>query len=133
MSMLKDLRVLFVDDDQPVREVVYEVLQHVGARVELAASAAEGLEALETFKPHVILCDITMPIEDGYSFIRRVRKREASAGPPRSMIPAMALSVHATVNDRRRSFAAGFQAHVAKPIDIAGLRSAVLELSMLEV
>jgi len=131
--MLKDLRVLFVDDDQPTREVVFDVLQHAGARVELAASAAEGMEVLATFKPHVIVCDITMPVEDGYSFIRRLRKREAAVGLPRTLIPAMALSVHATVNDRRRSFAAGFQAHLAKPIDIEGLRAAVLDLSMLEV
>lgn len=91
------------------------------------------MEVIPAFKPHVILCDLTMPVEDGYSFIRSLRKREAAGGHPRRLIPAMALSIHATVNDRRRSFAAGFQAHVSKPIDIEGLRAAVLDLSMLEV
>ena len=129
--MLKDLRVLFVDDDFRVREVVSEVLQRVGARVELAASAAEGMAAFEAFKPDVILCDLAMPVEDGYSFIRRLRIREAARGLPRLLTPAMALTAHATVNDRRRSLAAGFQAHVAKPIDIDGLRAAVLSLSAL--
>lgn len=129
--MLQGLRVLFVDDDVWIRDVVFEVLQYAGADVALAGSAGEGLEAVEVFKPHVILCDITMPVEDGYAFIRKLRAREAARVPWRARIPAMALTVRATVNDRRRALAAGFQAHVAKPIDVQPLRTAVLQLSTL--
>jgi CheY-like chemotaxis protein len=131
--MLKDLRVLFVDDDLRVREVVWEVLQYAGACVALAASAAEAMEAIDTFKPHVIVCDITMPVEDGYSFIRRLRSREAKGGLRPARIPAMALTAHATVNDRRRALAAGFQQYVTKPIDVDRLRVAVLEVSRIAV
>lgn len=131
--MLKDLRVLFVDDDLQIREVVWEVLQLVGARVALAASAAEAMEALEAFMPQVIVCDITMPVEDGYSFIRRLRSRSGHGAPRFARIPAMALTAHTSVDDRRRALAAGFQVHVAKPIDIDRLRVAVLEVSRIAV
>jgi CheY-like chemotaxis protein len=129
--MLRGLRVLFVDDDSCIRDVVFEVLHRVGACVELAGSAGEGLQVVEEFKPNVIVCDITMPVEDGYAFIRKLRAREAARGSWHPRIPAMALTVHATVNDRRRAFAAGFQVHVAKPIEIQPLRAAVLQLSTL--
>jgi len=131
--MLKHLRVLFVDDDLRFREVVWEVLHYAGAWVELAASAAEGMEAIEAFKPQVIVCDITMPVEDGYSFIRRLRLREADSGRRSARIPAMALTAHATVDDRRRALAAGFQVHFAKPINVDRLRAAVLEVSRIAV
>jgi CheY-like chemotaxis protein len=130
---LQDLRVLLVDDDLGIREVVGEVLQHAGACVALAASAAEGIAVLDSFRPHVIVCDIAMPVEDGYSFIRRLRLLEADAGPRSARIPAMALTAHATVEDRRRALAAGFQVHVAKPIDADHLRAAVLEASRIAV
>lgn len=129
--MLTGLRVLLVDDDSWFRDVVFEVLHHAGARVELAGSAGEGLQVVELFKPNVIVCDITMPVEDGYAFIRKLRAREAARGSSRARIPAMALTVHASVDDRRRAFAAGFQVHVAKPIEIQPLRAAVLQLSTL--
>jgi CheY-like chemotaxis protein len=131
---LRDLRVLFVDDDLRTREVVLEVLEHTGARVELAASASEGIAKVDSFRPEVILCDITMPVEDGYAFIRRLRVREATHGSLRpSRIPALAFTALATEHDRRRALAAGFQLHLAKPIDIDRLRASVLELAMLIV
>jgi two-component system CheB/CheR fusion protein len=124
---LAGLRVLFVDDDLRTREAVLEVLQLTGIHVKLAASAAEGLLAIDSFKPDVVLCDIAMPEEDGYTFMRRLRTREAEGVP----IPAMAFTALATDEDRRRALAAGFQLHMAKPIDIDRLRKAVLELSRL--
>jgi len=123
---LVDLRVLFVDDDLRTREAVREVLRLAGARVELAASAAEGLTAIDTFKPQVILCDIAMPGEDGYTFMRKLRAQETGQG---ASIPALALTALAAEDDRREALAAGFQLHVAKPIDIDRLRQAVLQLS----
>jgi chemotaxis methyl-accepting protein methylase/signal transduction histidine kinase/chemotaxis response regulator CheB len=123
---LDGLRVLFVDDDPGTRDAVREVLQYTGAIVELAASAAEGVAALERFRPDVLLCDIAMPEEDGYSLMRKVRSREQSLG---SSIPALALTALASEEDRRRALAAGFNMHVAKPIDIDLLRDTVLKLS----
>ena len=123
---LAELRVLFIDDDQRTREAVLEVLQLAGARVELAASAAEGLLAVDMFKPNVILCDIAMPGEDGYAFVRKLRAHDPERG---AAIPALALTALATEEDRRRALAAGFQLHLAKPIDIDRLRDAVLQLS----
>ncbi|HET6337045.1 MAG TPA: chemotaxis protein CheB [Polyangiales bacterium] len=122
---LAGLRILIVDDDRRTREAVHEVLVLTGALIELATSAAEGMRAIDTFKPQVILCDIAMPVEDGYSFIRKLRAKEAK-GPA---IPALALTALAAQEDRRRALAAGFQLHLAKPIDIDRLREAVLELS----
>ena len=125
---LVNLRVLFVHDDLRTREAILEVLQLTGARVALASSAAEGIAAIDSFKPQVILCDIAMPVEDGYTFIRKVRARESGTREP---IPALAFTALATEDDRRRALAAGFQLHLAKPIDIDRLRDAVLKLSTL--
>ena len=123
---LSGLRVLFIDDDRSTREAVLDVLQLSGVCVELAASAAEGATALARFAPQVIVCDIAMPGEDGYSFIRKLRARETAAG---GAIPALALTALASKEDKRMALAAGFQRHMAKPIDIDHLRTAVLELS----
>ena len=123
---LSGLRVLFIDDDQSTREAVLDVLELAGARVQLAASAAEGATALVGFQAQVIVCDIAMPGEDGYSFIRKLRARETVAG---GAIPALALTALASNEDKRRALEAGFQRHMAKPIDIDHLRSALLELS----
>jgi two-component system CheB/CheR fusion protein len=125
---LAGLRILIVDDDRRTREAVHEVLQLTGAQVELAASAAEGMIAIDAFKPQVILCDIAMPVEDGYTFIRKLRAREAGG----ASIPALALTALAARDDRRRALAAGFQLHLAKPVDIDRLRDAVLQLSNME-
>jgi two-component system CheB/CheR fusion protein len=127
-ASLAGLRILIVDDDRRTREAVHEVLQLTGAQVELAASAAEGMIAIDAFKPQVILCDIAMPVEDGYSFIRKLRAKEAGGGS----IPALALTALAARDDRRRALAAGFQLHLTKPVDIDRLRDAVLQLSNME-
>jgi CheY-like chemotaxis protein len=99
-----------------------------GACVELAASSAEGLIALDTFGPQVILCDIAMPEEDGYTFMRKLRARESRRG---ATIPALALTGRAATDDRLRALAAGFQLHLAKPVDLDRLRDAVFELARL--
>ena len=124
---LLDLRVLVVDDDLPTREAVRDVLQHAGARVRMAASALEGMNAIDDFEPQVIVCDIAMPVEDGYSFIRRLRARER--GRCAATTPALALTALATDEDKRRAGAAGFQLHAAKPVGIDRLRDAVHQLS----
>jgi two-component system, chemotaxis family, CheB/CheR fusion protein len=130
-AALAGLRILVIDDDLQTREAVYEVLQLADARVELAGSVAEGMTAVDDFKPQVILCDIAMPVEDGYAFIRKLRAQEAVRHS--ASIPALALTAMVAHDERRRALAAGFQLHVAKPIDIDRLRDAVLELSKMDV
>jgi two-component system CheB/CheR fusion protein len=126
---LADVRVLVVDDDSGTREAVTEMLEGTGAQVRVAQSAAEGLVAVEDFRPEVVLCDIAMPGEDGYSFIRRMRAlglgRGGGAPPP----PALALTALAGEEDRRRALSAGFQMHVSKPMDMNRLTRAVADLS----
>lgn len=124
-SALRDLRILYIDDDFRTREAVLEVLELTGARVALAASPADGMLALEVFKPHVILCDLDMPGEDGFDFVRKLRAREAGQAP---RIPVLAFTALASEDVKRDALAAGFQLHLAKPIDIDRLRDAVLRL-----
>ena len=125
-DQLIGLRVLVVDDDLRTREAVREVLELAGTRVELAGSVAEGLAAVAAFDPQAILCDIAMPGEDGYAFIRKLRALESGRVAP---IPALALTALAAADDRKRALDAGFALHLAKPVDIDRLREAVLALS----
>jgi two-component system, chemotaxis family, CheB/CheR fusion protein len=123
---LRNLRVLIVDDDLATQEAVSEVLREMGADVQVAESAAEAMSAVVAFRPQVLLCDIAMPGEDGYVFIRRLRALGAAGG---GVMPALALTALATDDDRQRSLAAGFQMHLTKPVDIERLSQAVVELA----
>jgi CheY-like chemotaxis protein len=125
-ALLVGLRVLVVDDDRATREAIGDMLGQTGVDVRLAQSSAEALRAVEEFHPDVLLCDIAMPGEDGYAFIRRVR----ALGIKRSGdIPALALTALARDEDRDRALAAGYQMHIAKPVDIDDLTAAVLHLA----
>ena len=110
---VKDLRVLVVDDDELVREGLACTLGHRVATVTAAASAREAMEALSATRFDVVVCDLAMPDEDGYSLLRRIRTLPASAG---GQTPAIALSGQARAEDCADALAAGFQAHVAKPV-----------------
>ena len=123
---VKDLRVMVVDDDVATQEAIAEVLKEMGAEVKVAGSAAEALTAVAEFHPQVLLCDIAMPGEDGYAFIRKLRDLGADHG---GSTPALALTALATEDDRQRSLAAGFQLHLTKPVDIQRLSDAVVELA----
>ncbi|HEY0707871.1 MAG TPA: ATP-binding protein [Polyangia bacterium] len=122
---LNDLRVLVVDDDGETREAVASMLEGTGAKVRVAESAAQGLAVLEDFRPAVVLCDIAMPGEDGYSFIRRMRALGAGRG---GGVPALALTALASQADRTRALSAGYQMHVSKPVDGVQLTQAVVTL-----
>jgi CheY-like chemotaxis protein len=123
---INDLRVLVVDDDLATQEAISEVLREMGAEVKVAHSAAEAMTAVVEFHPQLLLCDIAMPGEDGYAFIRRLRALGVDGS---SSIPALALTALATDDDRQRSLAAGFQMHLTKPVDIERLADAVVELA----
>jgi signal transduction histidine kinase/ActR/RegA family two-component response regulator len=114
-------RVLFVDDNEDARELVRAALQEAGADVQVAASAAEGLHLFETRTFDVVLSDIGLPDTDGYDFIRELRARQRGG----VTVPAIALTAYAGIDDARRALAAGFQRHVAKPVDPDDLVSIV--------
>ena len=123
---LKGLRVLVVDDEADARALLTTVLGTCGAMVQAAASATEALDALELSRPDILISDIEMPGEDGYSLIVRLRARERETG---GWLPAAALTAHARTEDRLRALAAGFQMHLAKPIEPAELLATVASLA----
>jgi CheY-like chemotaxis protein len=114
--------VLVVDDDLDTLEVMRIILEAHGAQIAVAATAAEGFAALETFRPEVILSDIGLPDEDGYDFMRKVRALPADRG---GQTPAVAASAHVYTSDRERAFNAGFHAFLAKPINARALVGSV--------
>ena len=113
-GILRGIKVLVVDDEADVRELVSIALEAYGAAVTTARSTAEALALFDRVQPDVLVSDIGMPEENGYVLIRRLRDLEAERG---SQIPAIALTAYAQEEDRRQVFRAGFQAHLAKPIE----------------
>jgi CheY-like chemotaxis protein len=127
LPALDGVRVLVVDDEPDARELVTAVLERCGAVVELAASAAEAEAALERSAPDVIVSDVGLPGEDGYALVRRLRALEGE----RAGIPAVALTAYAHPADRTRALLAGFQMHLAKPIEPEELAAVVANLARL--
>jgi PAS domain S-box-containing protein len=123
---LRGLKVLMVDDEPDAREMVGAILGHAGAQVLLASSAPEAIEMLDRHHPDVLLSDVEMPQESGYGLIRRIRKRPAARG---GRIPAAAITAYARLEDRTRALAAGFQMHVAKPLNPVELVTIVASLA----
>ena len=124
-SRLADTRVLIVDDDPDAREVVAAILRHYGASVIVATSVSTALVALRREQVDVLVADLGMPIEDGYDLIRHVRSSEVDKI---ARLPAAALTAYTTEEDRDRVLAAGFQFHLAKPVDPAVLVATVERL-----
>lgn len=123
---LKGVRILVVDDDADAREFLHFALTLEEAVVKVAASAREALEIWNQFQPMIIVSDIGMPEEDGYSLLRQVRSQIAARGD--EQIPAIALTAFARETDRQNAIAAGFQCHLAKPVVIAELVAAIANL-----
>jgi signal transduction histidine kinase/CheY-like chemotaxis protein len=123
---LAGVRVLLVDDEPDARELVAAVLVQSGAEVVATASAAEALDALARARPHVLVSDISMPDEDGYALLRRVRSLGLDRG---ARLPAVALTAYARPEDRARALAVGFQVHVPKPVEPAELVEVVARLA----
>ena len=111
--ILEGLRILVVDDEADARELVRAILSGCGGEVNCCESAAEALDAIRDWKPDLLVSDIGMPNEDGYSLIKKVRKLRSK----RSTLPAVALTAYATKEDKARALATGFTMHVAKPIE----------------
>jgi signal transduction histidine kinase/CheY-like chemotaxis protein len=122
---LDGLGILVADDDINAREMLAAVLENAGADVRSASSAEDALMMLETWAPDVLLSDIEMPGQDGYVLMGKVRTQS----PGRKRMMAIALTAHARPEDRLRALDAGFQWHLAKPIDPAELVSVIATLS----
>jgi signal transduction histidine kinase len=122
---LDGLRVLIVDDEKDALALLTTVLQERGATVTAASSVGEALEQFDQVRPDVIVSDIGMPGEDGYSLIKKVRGRSAEQG---GRTPAVALTAYARPEDAQRAFSAGFQVHVTKPLEPVRLASVVANL-----
>jgi PAS domain S-box-containing protein len=123
---LAGFRVLIVDDEADSRELISAVLAHAGADVHTAGSAADALGSLPQFRPHLVVSDIGMPIEDGYSLMRRVRALAEDEG---GAVPSIALTAYRREEDKARALAAGFTAHIGKPVDPEDLVTAVQNLT----
>ncbi len=124
--LLSGLRVLVVEDDADARELVTAILEDAGAVVEAAESAAAGFAAMRSFRPNLLVSDISMPDEDGYSLIRRVRALAVIDGGD---IPSIALTAHTRIEDRAKALRAGFTLHLGKPVRPVDLVSAVKTLA----
>lgn len=125
-SAIRGLRVLVVDDEVDTREWISQALEHYGTEVIAIATAKEVLEVLDRLKADILVSDIGMPVEDGYSLIAKVRSRSSEQG---GEIPAIALTAYAREEDRRRSLQAGFQMHMSKPIEPLDLVRAIAKLA----
>ena len=122
---LTSIRVLVIDDEPDSRELLAVMLTQAGAEVMSVASAAEFLAALESFQPDVAVSDIGMPEVDGYTLLRQVRSLSLEQG---GQVPAIALTAYAGEIDRQHAIAAGFQKHIAKPIEPDQLVVAIVSL-----
>jgi len=123
---LSGLRVLVADDEADARQWITVVLEESGAEAIGVASVGEALEVIEQQRPDVLISDIGMPGEDGYTLIRRIRELEPEMG---GTIPAVALTGYAREEDYTKALAEGFQLHVAKPIRAAELVAVVTSLA----
>ena len=126
LPALNGVRVLVVDDEADVQELLRTILAQCEAQVTVAANAREALEALEQAPFDVLVSDIRMPEEDGYALLRKVRALDAERG---GQIPALALTAYTRIEDREAALSAGFQQHAAKPIEPVELAAAVATLA----
>jgi CheY-like chemotaxis protein len=123
---LSGLRVLVVDDEPDARELLTTLLGLYGIEVTSAANANDALQAFVEVRPNILLSDIGMPGEDGYSLIRRIRELGDSKG---GQTPAVALTAYTRREDRTRAIGAGFDVHVAKPVEPGELLVVLATLS----
>jgi CheY-like chemotaxis protein len=123
---LVSLRVLVVDDDPDTRWFLRRTIVGAGGEVIAASSMDEATQVLQKLVPSIIVCDIGMPLRDGYDLIRYVRSLPAERG---GRTPAIALTSYAGPMDRQRALEAGFDRHMSKPIDWDQLSFAIASLA----
>ncbi len=123
--LLTRVRILVVDDDTDMRELIFTILTQAGAQVKVTASASEVLENLEAFKPDILISDIGMPEMDGYGLLRQIRRQFPEQY---GQIPAIALTAYAGEINQQQALAAGFQRHIAKPVEPEELVNAIAAL-----
>jgi PAS domain S-box-containing protein len=120
------IRVLVVEDDPETRDIVAAILDRSGFSYRVATRASEALSMLDDWQPDALVSDIGMPDVDGYELLRQLRARPPHLG---GLIPALALTAYARAADRELALRAGYQAHVAKPVDPVDLVRAITELT----
>jgi CheY-like chemotaxis protein/anti-sigma regulatory factor (Ser/Thr protein kinase) len=120
--LLDGVRILVVDDDPDTRDLVTTILTRCGGEVRSSESAAEALLTFQEWHPDLLVSDIGMPQVDGYGLIRKLRKLKSKRA---KLIPALALTAYATDEDRTLALSAGFQMHLAKPIEPESLVSSI--------
>jgi signal transduction histidine kinase/ActR/RegA family two-component response regulator len=125
-TRLDGVRVLVVDDDAEARDLAAVIISGAGGTVRTCTCAPDGLEALRQWRPDVLVSDIEMPGEDGYSLIRKVRALDAAEG---GQVPAVALTAYGRVQDRIQSLTAGYSMHVPKPVDPGELTTIIASLA----
>jgi CheY-like chemotaxis protein len=125
LASLENVNVLLIDDDRDTLQMLSVVLAEHRANVQVAASAAEALEALQWFQPDVFVTDLVMPGEDGYSFIDKVRTLSANGA---KQTPAVALTSYVRIEDRARALSSGFNMFVPKPVEPNELIIAIANL-----
>jgi CheY-like chemotaxis protein len=123
--ILDNVRVLAVDDEPDARSLVALMLEQVGANVRTAQSVEEALTVMSDFQPDVLVSDIGIPDEDGYSLARQIH----SLSSGKSRIPMVALTAYAQASDRDRALEAGFDYHIPKPVEPAELISILAKLT----
>lgn len=106
--------------------MVSAILEQAGAKVQSEDCAAKGFEAVLSFRPELLVSDIAMPDEDGYSLVRRIRALDAATG---GEIPCIAVTAFTRPDDRKRALAAGFTTHIGKPVDPAHLVTTICLLA----
>ncbi len=123
-SRLKGIHVLLVDDDEDTLRLITAALAQAEAKVTAVSSADAAMEMLKSVTPDVLISDIAMPNEDGYQLLARVRSLDLDH---LRLLPAVAITAYAREEDRLQAFASGFQAYLAKPIELAELITVVAE------
>jgi PAS domain S-box-containing protein len=124
-ASLHGVSVLVVDDEPDARDLIAAVLRERGAQVTTAANADEAIEQCEHRKPAVLVSDIGMPKVDGYALLQNLRERSVNEGAPKV---ALALTAYTREDDRKLALAAGFDAHVKKPVEPSELVRVIVEL-----
>ena len=123
---LDGIKILAVDDNEDNRNLFSIILKSLGASVRLAESAAEAMVVFHEYSPDIILSDISMPGEDGFSLLKKIKTREAVQ---KNKTPVIALTAHPGQEDIKRVLEAGFSAHIAKPVEKTKLSNVIKKLT----